>query len=181
MHKLHVPPPGDGPPWIHPSTFAIEHLAGSSRITAGSPGNARVFERLTACLLEPYLLLYVLHTPRGEADAGRYQSEPLSGAEFRALVARFGRYFAGDARFDLWVHSPADGSTIVWDRHDLIHAYGPLERFTLELERLGYIAGEVGVPVPHIHHYREEFDADAAELLASRDWSWTPLLPEDEQ
>jgi hypothetical protein len=29
---------------------------------------------------------------------------------------------------NLWIHSPEAGATVVWDRHDLLYAYGPLER-----------------------------------------------------
>ena len=169
-------------PWIHPRTYAVERSGESSRIVAGCPGgDAQVFHRLASILVEPYLLLYVLHTARGDQDQGRYESERLRAPEFIAFIAKFGRYLGGDARFDLWAHAPEEDATIVWDRHDLIHAYGPLERFTLELELLGYVPGQVEVPVSHIHYYRAEFDADAEELLASRAWSWTPLLPEDEQ
>ncbi len=183
MHKLHIrPPPDDGPAWIHLRTFRFERMGDSARITAGCPGgDAAIFHQVVACLAEPYLLLYVLHTPRGEQRAGRYESGELSAAEFAAFLMRFAGYLGGDSRFDLWVHAPEEDATIVWDRHDLVHAYGPLERVAGILGSLGFNEGEVDVPVPHIHHYRQEFDADAADLLASRTWSWGPLRPEDEQ
>jgi len=153
-----------------------------ARLAAGVPdGDARVFERLVASLREPYFLLYVLHTPRGEGAPGRYQSPELTLAEVRAFLERFRSFFAGDARFDLWAHSPAEQATVVWERHDLVFAYGPLERFAVELRGLGFRPGTVAVPFPHKHHYRAECDAEAKAVLEAFEWSVSPLEPEDEQ
>jgi hypothetical protein len=47
--------------------------------------------------------------------------------------------------------------------------------------QLGFREGTPPFIGPHQHHYRREFDREAAELLNSLNWSWTPLRPADEQ
>lgn len=88
-------------------------------------------------------MLYVLHTPRGEASAGRYQSPAMSRREFTSLVERFEAFLCSDSRFDLWVHSPSEHATVVLDRHNQLFAYGPLDRFTDVLLGFGYEQGEM--------------------------------------
>jgi hypothetical protein len=44
-------------------------------------------------------------------------------------MAEFAEFLTEDGRHDLWLHSPRTDATLVWDRHDLIYAYGPLEQF----------------------------------------------------
>lgn len=172
--------------WVehtHAREYALPEAASPvPRLEAGVPGgDPGVFERLALEMRAPYLLLCVLHTPRGEAEPGRYESPELTREQVQALVARFGAFLSADARFDLWAHSPSDGATVVWDRHNVIYAYGVLDRFAAALEELGFRAGKVTVPVPHQHHYRPECDALAAELLRGRAWTRSPLHPEDEQ
>ena len=70
---------------------------------------------------------------------------------------------------------------MVWDRHDLLFGYGPLEAFETSLRSLGYTPGQPVVPTPHQHHYRAEFDGLARELLSTLDWERSPLKPSDEQ
>lgn len=117
----------------------------------------------------------------GEGAAGRYESSELSLDEFNAGVSRFGGYLASDARFDLWAYSVAEQATVVWDRHDQLFAYGPIERFVLALQALGFQEGDAWVSFSHQHHYRPECDADAAALLAHFPWTFSPLRDEDEQ
>lgn len=169
-------------PHSHGAVYAVSQMNGGERILAGVPaGDPSPFNRLVSCLEPPYCLLYVLHTPRGEGDAGRYQSLPISLEQFQAFMCRFGSYLASDARFDIWAHSSAEHATVVWDRHNQLFAYGPLAKFSSELNALGFTAGDASISFLHQHHYRAEFDADAQALLASRPWSYSPLRPEDEQ
>ena len=152
------------------------------RIVAGVPGgDPAIFERMVECLEPSYRLLYVLHTPRGEGQPGRYQSPDLSLSDVKAFLTKFGPFLSADARFDLWAHSPSDNATVVWDRHNQLFAYGPLERFSTALRSLGFTSGYPSVPVPHEHNYRAEFDDLAKELLGAFNWLHSPLRPEDEQ
>ena len=183
MHKLSYL---SGTQWTEHSyapVFAeLSTNDGGQRIIAGVPGgDALPFEQVVLAIEPPYYLLYVLHTPRSEGDSGRYQSPELSPQEFRSFMAQFGAYLSSDARFDLWAYSPSEQATVVWDRHNQLFAYGPLEKFATRLKALGFYAGQAEVPVPHQHHYRQEFDVQAAQLLAALEWSHSPLRPEDEQ
>jgi hypothetical protein len=172
--------------WIeHTFPRVFTHEATNSkdeRLVIGVPSrDVEVFKRLVVALTPPYLLLYVLHTPRGESEPGRYQSDPVSREQFASFITRFGSYLISDARFDLWAHSPGDAATIVLDRHNRIFAYGSTARLVSELEAMDFVSGSVEVPSPHEHHYREECDVNAAALLSMFDWKKSPLRPEDEQ
>lgn len=167
--------------WVPHDHEAVYELQ-EHRLQAALPAKqATVMRRLAQCLAPPYALLYVLHTPRGEAPAGRYQSPSIDREQLSAFLDRFGAYLAADARFDLWLHSFEEQATVVWDRHDLLYAYGPINKLRDALEVLGFKPGQPQVGFAHQHHYRAEFDADARALLQHWDWTHTPLQKGDEQ
>lgn len=172
--------------WVEHSHPPIFHLhesgSGTPRLAATAPGgDPMVLRSLIDDLEPPFILLYVLHTPRGEGKMGRYQSPDLSRTQLHDFLDRFADYLQNDGRFDLWVHSRHDQATVVWDRHNLIWAYGPTERFVTVLRGLGFSEGSPGVDFEHEHHYRASFDSDAKALLEAFDWHRSPLRPEDEQ
>jgi hypothetical protein len=155
---------------------------GTERIVAGSPGgDPELFRDLVRAMTPPWGLLYVLHTPRGEGEPGRYQSGLLEPDAFDVFLDRFGAFLQGDGRHDIWAHSPADSGTVVWDRHNLIYAYGPLDAFERVLTGRGFGAGHADAAFRHAHYYRSDFDGDANALLEAEDWHWSPLRPGDEQ
>ena len=177
MHRLGHLVDGDWQPFRHPRVFGI-----GKRIVAGVPdSDPSVFQRMLSCLSEPFHFLYVLHTPRGEAQPARYQSPLMSISEVEGFLARFGRFLSSDGRFDLWACSPGSDGTVVWDRHVQLFAYGPVEQFASALRSLGFQEGQTLLPGPHEHHYRAELDSLARELIEAIDWSSSPLRPEDEQ
>ena len=167
----------------HDAVYCKQTLSsGVSRIVTSAPnGECQTFSDLTFALTEPYFLLYVLHTPRGEGDPGRYQSPSLSEAEVSEFLKEFSDYLGGDARFDIWSHSPNSGGTVVWERHNLVYAYGPLSNYERVLINLGYDTGKADANFPHCHYYRDEFDEAAKNLLNYMEWSKAPLQPEDVQ
>ncbi|RNF83592.1 hypothetical protein [Montanilutibacter psychrotolerans] len=169
--------------YSHPRVFLMPAPeAPYQRILAGIPGSdPDVLLRLTRCLEGPLVLLYVLHTSGGEAELGRYQSPELSLQEVEGFFAEFSSFLSADARFDLWVYSPKQRATLVWDRHNLLHAYGHLECFAAGLRSLGFGPGEPVVPAPHTHHYHAALDPLARQLIDRFDWRYSPLRPEDEQ
>jgi hypothetical protein len=133
------------------------------RIAAPFDGTALLRE-LTLALAEPFLLLYVLVVPRGRSEPGRYQSGELSRAELDALFERFGQFLDSDGRHNVWVRSSDDGM-LVYDRHNLIYAYGPLERFESVLRKHGCtITPALPLDFPHQHSYHQEFDHLEREL-----------------
>jgi hypothetical protein len=183
MHKIsHLV----GESWVehtYPPVFDVQDLEdGGERLRVGVPGGDEIVLRtLIHCLQEPFFILYVLHTPRGEGQPGRYQSSLIDRSLLDTFLARHRDYLSGDSRYDLWVHSPESCATVVWDRHNLVHAYGPLEQFRRELRALGFYEAPVTALQDHMHHFRPEFDDDAARVLAAFDWTRAPLRPEDLQ
>ena len=167
----------------HPAVFRMP-VPGvqNPRIVATVPGSdPEVPLRLARCLEQPMFLLYVLHTSRGEAELGRYQSPELSFEEVEDFVREFRPFLMADARFDLWIYSPGQQATLVWDRHNLLYAYGPLERYASELGSLGFEPGEPSVPAPHVHYYHADLDPLARQLISRFHWTHSPLRAEDEQ
>ena len=157
--------------------------SGTERLVTTAPqGKSTVIEALLAQLEAPFALLYILHTPRGgEAEAGRYMSPELSRAELLGFLHRFGAYLQADARFDLWFHAPQSKATLVWDRHNQVYAYGPLDAFEAALATLGFVEGEPELRIAHIHHYRAACDADALAVMRAFAWTRSELRPEDAQ
>lgn len=152
------------------------------RLVIGVPKeDPDIFMQLVSQLTPPYFILYVLHTPRGEGNPGRYQSPEISQEQLQDFVSTYSEFLSGDARFDIWAHSQEDNATVVWDRHNCIYAYGPLEQYEKKLLSLGFTPGSVSIPSRHEHNYRAELDGLASQLLAHFDWIYSPLRPEDEQ
>jgi hypothetical protein len=162
----------------HPPVYEI---VGETLVATAPGSDPLLFERLAELLDPPCFLLYVLHTPRGEGEPGRYQSDALSRAEIASFLNRFSSFLQRDSRFDLWIHAPTDGATLVWDRHNLIHGYGPVPTFAKALDSLGFLPGTPEIPTPHEHHYHAALDQQARELLVGLRWHWKPLQPQDEQ
>ena len=183
MHKLAEQLGEEWIPHSYPPIFTTETTTAQTlRLVVGVPGgDSSVLLKLIECLTQPFFVLYVLHTPRGEGKPGRYQSPELDLGALQAFIAQFSQFFAADARFDLWVHSPSAKGTLVWDRHNLIYGYGPVECFCRSLSVLGFSEGKPSVPGPHAHHYRSEFDGEAKAILSAFSWQHSSLLPEDEQ
>jgi hypothetical protein len=125
--------------------------------------------------------LYVLVVYRGGGKKGRYQSDQLSREELDALFVRYGEFWDSDGRHSIWLRSEQDNATLVYDRHNLVYAYGPLERFELILESVGYAkTPEVSLAFEHEHCYYPEFDVLERELTTKYADQRTELRQGDE-
>ena len=162
--------------------FKRETTTGPDRLRIGlDGGHIPLLWKLAFSVPPPYYILYVLHTSRCESQLGRYQSPALDFGALNRFMADFSEFLTNDARHDLWIHSPDAEATLVWDRHDLIYAYGPLEEFRALLKE-SLQEGEVnGPPNPHAHMYHAQFDDSERKLLHYFEWSRSPLLAIDEQ
>ena len=155
--------------------------AGQRVVAAASEDQVEIVLHLAAVAAAgTFALLWVLHTPRGGSQPGRYQSPPLSLEEARRLLLEHRALFEQDGRGDIWIHSKDPASTIVLDRHDLIYAYGPVQIFIEVLHRLGFTVGRASIPSPHAHEYHAELDPLELALAAELEWIITELQPEDE-
>jgi len=182
LHRLGRDVGGKDVPLSHPAVFEVQRTGPKPRIFGAVPGSdPAILGALAACLSPPFHLLYVLHTARGEGERGRYQSPELSQSQVDAFLAKFAPLLTQDGRFDLWLYSPSQRATIVWDRHDQLYAYGPIDCFEATLLALGFSTGRPDISMPHFHHYRPEVDSYARALLEEFEWAYSPLRPEDEQ
>lgn len=164
------------------NTFQIERTTGPDRLRIGAEdGHISWLFRLAVPLSPPFFLLYVLHTSRCGNELGRYQSPEIQFSEVDAFMTEFCEFLTDDGRHDLWLRSMGSEATLVWDRHDLIYAYGPLEEFRTVLNE-GLQEAEVGSPpIPHVHLYHAAYDDSERKILTYFQWSRSPLLEDDEQ
>lgn len=181
MNKFEILDNGDWIGYNHHQVFSLEQTTGPERLQIGIPYESiNPILALLKLLPEPLLLLYVLHTPRG-AEPGRYQSPDLGHIQVEVFLNDFNEFLEQDSRHDLWIYSPGAKATLVWDRHNILYAYGPLQLFTSALENAEYTTGFTNIPYPHRHFYHPNFDQQQYALLNAIDWYKTELRPEDEQ
>ena len=168
--------------WSYPPSFARQVVGGVERLVI-APGTApgRLLRELLPLLPEPLWVLYVLITPRSDAPAGRYQSaRPHTREEVLALLDRFEHYLADDGRHNLWLAAPPAGQ-LVFDRHEVIYAYGPIAEIAARLRAKEFAEVEmIRVPVPHSHHFHQELDADEHAMLAFWEWMHSELQETDD-
>lgn len=167
----------------YPDIFAFEQTSGPERLViAPSTNHISILIDLLQPLSEPLGILYILVVPRGGSETGRYQTaDPISKQQAEELLKTFRAYLENDGRNDIWVASMSGPGQLVYDRHNVIYAYGPLPEYEKVLLELGLKKAEfVRFPAPHIHNYHEAFDEDELSLL--RYWSWkrSPLRETDD-
>ncbi len=172
-----------GPAYTYEGVVHHENEGGPNGrlVMAPARGQVALVQRLVSCLPEPLRLLYVLVVPRGtNVLPGRYEAPELSRVETTDVLAEFSSFLEQDGRHHLWVASPGHG-TIVYDRHNLIYAYGPLECYERQAIQQGLHAGRPEVPSPHWHAYHPEFDASQHALLQRFDWVRSALRESDDE
>jgi hypothetical protein len=183
--KLGTVRAGEDAAWSYEPSYARQVVGGVERLViAGGSAPVALLRELLEILPPDLWVLYVLVTPRGDGQqdaAGRYQSgQKHSRQEVLALLDRFGDFLNGDGRHNLWLAAPPAGQ-LVYDRHDVIYAYGPIAEITALLKARGFVEVEmVRVPVPHSHHYHERFDADQMALLKHWEWVRSELQETDD-
>jgi hypothetical protein len=158
-----------GEEWLahdYGKVFARQNASTTPRLCIGaSTDGSGLLQALSQFLSEPLLLLYVLVVPRGSVP-GRYQSDDLTRDQCDILFQRFAHFWDHDGRHSIWLHSRTDSSTLVYDRHNLIYAYGSLAPFESLLASLGYSATRtLSVSFIHQHAYHAEFDHLERELV----------------
>jgi hypothetical protein len=180
--KLGTVRSGQDVAWIYQPSYAHQVVGGVERLViAPGPTPVALLRELLPLLPEPLWVLYVLVTPRSDAPAGRYQSsQPHTRAEVESMLERFENYFACDGRHNLWLAAPPAGQ-LVFDRHEVIYAYGPIAEIVTRLKTKDFAESEmIRVPVPHSHHFHEELDCDEHAILAHWEWLHSELQETDD-
>jgi hypothetical protein len=169
-------------PHQYADTWLREPTTGPDRIAVGaSSGQTQLISRLADVVTDPLFILYVLTVSRIDNEPGRYQSPfPVERDEREAFLDAYGDFIERDARHEVWLGAPDGSATLVYDQHNVLYAYGPLDGFESVLSESGFSEGPVEIPVPHIHYYHAEFDEDEARVLGHFEWVVTPLRPEDD-
>jgi hypothetical protein len=173
---------GEDVAWRYEPSYARQVVGGVERLViAPSAAPVALLRELLALLPEPLWVLYVLITPRSEAPAGRYQSaEPHLRPEVLTLLDRFEDYLTQDGRHNIWLAAPPAGQ-LVLDRHEVIYAYGPLAEIVARLKEKAFAeVATIRLPVPHSHHFHEEFDADERKFLTHWEWVQSELQETDD-
>ena len=170
-------------PYQYGDVWAIQKTTGPDRLAiAPSSRPIDLLLELAAVMNEPYGLLYVLQVPRNDTyPAGRYQSpEPISRGELGTFLRKFGTLLESDGRHHFWIMTIDKSAMLVYDRHNVFYAYGPLATFEGVLLRNNLQqADEVSFPDPHVHHYNAEFDEQALQLMNYWSWLKYPLQDSD--
>jgi hypothetical protein len=169
-------------PFEYSDVWSLGKTSGPDRLViAASKSQIDLMVELCSLVPEPYFVLYVLVVPRSDSSPGRYQSpDPLSRADLSVFANRFREYFECDGRHDLWIGAPDHAFLLVYDRHNVIYAYGPLDVVEERLRLRGIReVTDVAFPDPHAHNYNSEFDADEASILEYMHWKFSPLRGND--
>lgn len=173
-------------PFTYDHTYVQESTrGGSDRLLIGPLG------RHTELLLElakqafagPIALLYVLVVPASDHLPGRYYSEDaFAWSDISSLFARYKDFLALDGRHHLWlIDAESPKAFLIYDRHNVIYAYGNLASYVPVLEQFGLRPGEVKHPGMHAHAYHRQFDAAERQLLAEFPWRYETLKDRDDQ
>lgn len=181
LPKLTTALAGVDAPVVWPRVYRREPATTPSRLAiAVSHDACALLADLAQGLGDRFFLLYVHVVPRGPEPPGRYQSPLLQLADVCLVLHEFTAMFEQDGRHHLWIHAADGAGTLVYDRHDIVYAYGPLPTFEERLQRRGFVPGDFTLAIPHGHHYHARFDDSVRALLHRWDWHRTDLQPEDE-
>ncbi len=182
LYKLALLQDGGSAEHLYGNTYDLERTSTYQRLCVGvQSDHGRLVLEMAQLLSPPYYVLYVLHTSRRDNELARYQSPALSYDQLLAFFTTFQDFLASDGRHDLWIHGVGDRATVVWDRHNLIYVYGPLDKIKGLLIGRGFTKAAPHIPVPHSHNYHSEYDESEDRIIRYLAWTKIPLRPEDEQ
>jgi hypothetical protein len=170
-------------PHVYPGVWATENTSGPNRLViAPASRHVDLLLAMSERMGEPFSLLYILVAPHGAAREGRYETPHfLPRDEIVLFLNRFGPFLESDGRHHFWMRSIGESDLLVYDNHNLIYAYGCLDRFkeVLKAEGLAEVP-KVVLPYPHTHFFHFEFDTEQDELLSFWNWERSALQDEDE-
>jgi hypothetical protein len=183
-YKFGAPDPNDQE-WRYGNVWANEETTGggSRLIIAPAQGQTDILVELLKEMTGPFWLLYVLVIPRGNGQSGRYQSpEPYTEVSIGTFLRDFSTFLEKDGRHNVWIASESGSEMLIYDRHNVIYAYGPLNAWRLALAANGFSeVPNIRFPSPHSHHYHQSLDLEEDRLMNYWDWHRTPLKKSDEE
>jgi hypothetical protein len=184
VYKFGTPEPEDTE-WTYGNVWATEETTGGGTrlVIAPAQGQTGVLAALLKNMPGPFWVLYVLVIPRGRGEPGRYQSpEAQTEGAVATFLSEFSGFLENDARHNLWIASESGPEMLIYDRHNVIYAYGPSDSRKVALAAKGFTeAPAIRFPSPHSHHYHQSLDSEEERLLGYWDWQRTPLKRSDEE
>jgi hypothetical protein len=97
-----------------------------------------------------------------------------------AFLKKFKEYFETDCRFHLWVGTADNSGTLVFDHHNVLIAYGQIDKYIHVLKQEGYRKHKFSLPAPHVHQYYPDNDKYEDSIINCCDWRHFPLADDDE-
>ncbi len=161
--------------------FETETTNAYQRLKIGAD-NKQIDLMLKLCenLNPPYFILYVLVVPRHGHEQGRYQSRPIENInEVRLFFNEYKDYLETDGRHHVWIGTVDNSGILIYDQHNVIFAYGSLEKYKRTLRTLGFHEKPFSFPVPHAHRFNTDNDQFEEKILQHWDWSIFPLTEHD--
>jgi hypothetical protein len=127
-------------PYRYSNCWDIENTTGPERLVIGPESSqVELLLKLAQTLAEPFGILYVLLVSRKDHEPARYQCPyPCDRGEMESFFRTFTDFFESDGRHHVWLTSLTDSSTLVYDKHNVIYAYGPLPQFERVLDSRGF-------------------------------------------
>ncbi|MDO7887395.1 hypothetical protein [Hymenobacter cheonanensis] len=173
----------DDKPHDYGQVYMLESYPAYSRLKIGASANAtELLLHLSDCMSPPFFCLYVLVIAPSDSQAGRYQSPLITNrADLVDFLLEYKPLLESDGRHHLWISAPEANATLVYDKHNVIYAYGLLQEFAAHLQKLGYTEAEFDYPYPHAHNYLPENYSKVEELLHYWEWQHFPLQEVDEE
>ena len=170
-------------PFEYSNLFYQEPLNGGERITIGPSSNhvSLILDLAEQWEQQEYYVLYVLLISHAGYQPGRYQSPILTSfADLKLFLSTFQGFLESDGRHHIWVVSSQSNEMLIYDQHNVIFAYGDLEKDKKYLVNQGFQEQSFRFPVPHVHSYLPENAKYEDELMGFFDWQYFSLEDGDE-
>ena len=168
--------------YSHPNIWQREEFKDWARLVIGArDGEIPLILDLCREMNGPFGVLYVLTLSLNGHGECRYQNPtPIEFDELHTFSTNFRAFIEQDGRHNFWVMSTSGEGQFIFDKHNMIYAYGDLARYEVHLKSAGFSLGVVGIPSPHAPAYHREFVPTHDELMDYWDWVKFPLKPEDD-
>lgn len=170
-------------PYDYGNRWQREEYPTWSRLTIGATRDHIDLALRLAQEFDPsYYLLWVLVVPASNHKPGRYQSPAITSHDTLAdVLTRYRAFFEFDGRHHLWIGATDGLGQIIYDNHNILYAYGPLDKFEGVLLGAGLTRGTVEIPCPHAHFYARDAAATEDALFDELGWEWHPLVDEHDE
>jgi hypothetical protein len=153
-----------------------------TRLVVGADGDhVGLLIRLAEAWSSPdFGIEYLSHQSLGDQVSGHYLSPLVDEANMNAFLIEHREFLEGYGGHDLWLGHPETGELLVYDRNNVIFAYGPAADFAEILEERGFREGAVDLPDEHVHGLDSSFASHEAALLSHFEWEWSDLDEDDD-